>query len=114
MLRFQEVAPVAFSSAHLEDVVSRRHVGNVEPLAVDVGVIRVVAAGTEALGSVSGHASVRLECQIKDQTSGSLTCVWMVQAKRRRVPGSQDVSSRQKLALCPSATFCPLEMSSRS
>lgn len=50
MLHSQEVAGVISSKAHLEDVVSRQHVGDVDPLAVDVGVIRVVAAGTEALG----------------------------------------------------------------
>lgn len=45
---------------------------------------------------------------------GRPTCVWTVQAKRRRIPASQDVSSRQKLALCPSATLCPVEASSKS
>lgn len=35
--------------AHLEHVVTRRHVGDVDPLAVNVGVIRVVATWTEAL-----------------------------------------------------------------
>lgn len=44
-------APFVLSNAHLKDIVSRKHVGDVDPLAVNVGVIRVVAAGTEPLGA---------------------------------------------------------------
>lgn len=36
---------------YLEDVVPRLHVGDVDPLAVDVRVVRVVAAWAQALGT---------------------------------------------------------------
>lgn len=38
--------------SHLEYVVSWRHIRDVDPLAVNVGVIRVIAARTEPLGNV--------------------------------------------------------------
>lgn len=39
----------SFVDSHFERVVSRRHVGDVNPLAINVGVIGVVATRTEAL-----------------------------------------------------------------
>lgn len=42
--------------AHLEDVVPGLHVGYVDPLAVDVRVVSVIAAGAQALGKGTGGA----------------------------------------------------------
>lgn len=39
---------------HLEDVVSGLHIGYVNPLAVDVRVVSVIAAGAQALGKGTG------------------------------------------------------------
>lgn len=44
--------------AHLEDVVPRLHIGYVNPLAVDVCVVGVIAAWTQALGKgMEGEAA---------------------------------------------------------
>lgn len=40
--------------AHLEDVVSGLHIGYVDPLAVDICVVSVIAAGAQALGKGTG------------------------------------------------------------
>lgn len=75
---------------HLEDVVSRFHICDVDPLAVDLGVVRVVTSWTQALHR--GHPPAGYPHFMEDKTTlasqpvllaGNVeTWVCAVQAKR--------------------------------
>lgn len=49
---------VSDQEAHLEDVVPGLHIGYVDPLAVDVCIVRVIAAWAQALRTGQGRGEV--------------------------------------------------------